>query len=168
MTTRSLNPLSCAHSGAVLKACPNPTEGEDSSTWVRPTALPCGPPGRWGWTVSGIEVSRAAVRAAYDAGETRLAVASAEAIPFPDETFQVATLWDVLEHIPDPTAAISDVARVLAPGGRLILTTGDVESWLARISGPDGTSTRCPSTSTSSVEGVLKSFWNDMASKLTT
>ena len=89
-----------------------------------------------GWEVSGIEVSRAAVQAAHAAGETQIAVASAEAIPFRDETFQVATLWDVLEHIPDPTAAISDVARVLAPGGRLILTTGDVESGLARISGP--------------------------------
>lgn len=89
-----------------------------------------------GWAACGIEVSHAAVRAAQRAGETRMAVASAEAIPFPDQSFQVATLWDVLEHIPDPTAAISDIARVLAPGGRLILTTGDVESWLARVSGP--------------------------------
>ena len=88
-----------------------------------------------GWEASGIEVSQAAVQASQAGGENRIAVASADAIPFRDGRFQVVTLWDVIEHLTDPNAALSEIARVLAPGGRLILTTGDVESALARLSG---------------------------------
>ncbi len=87
-----------------------------------------------GWRAVGIEISKAAAQAARTAGEQKIAVARAEAIPFEDNRFQVVTLWDVLEHVPDPDAVMKNVARVITPGGRLMLTTGNVESWLARLS----------------------------------
>ena len=44
-----------------------------------------------------------------------------EALPVEDATLDAATLILVLHHVPDPAAVLSDVARVLKPGGRLLI-----------------------------------------------
>jgi ubiquinone/menaquinone biosynthesis C-methylase UbiE len=46
--------------------------------------------------------------------------APAESLPFPDATFDTAVATLVLCTIPDPAAAIDELARVLKPGGRLL------------------------------------------------
>jgi len=90
---------------------------------------------RAGWDATGIEVSVAAARRAGTAAPGRVLVANALHAPFAAASFEVVTLWDVLEHLSDPHAAIAEVARLLRPGGRLVLTTGDVGSLAARLSG---------------------------------
>ena len=45
-----------------------------------------------------------------------------EALPIDDSTLDVATLMLVLHHVAAPAAVLADVARVLRPGGRLIIT----------------------------------------------
>lgn len=50
----------------------------------------------------------------------RLVEASAERLPFPDDTFDTAVATLVLCTIPDPVAAIAEIARVLKPGGTLL------------------------------------------------
>jgi arsenite methyltransferase len=45
--------------------------------------------------------------------------ADAQRLPFRDETVDVAVSIAVLQLIPDPAAALSEIARVLKPGGRL-------------------------------------------------
>jgi SAM-dependent methyltransferase len=47
---------------------------------------------------------------------------TATCLPFRDGSFATVLLLDVLEHVPDPESALAEVARVLAPGGRLLLT----------------------------------------------
>jgi SAM-dependent methyltransferase len=51
---------------------------------------------------------------------TRLVTAPAEAIPFDDDTFDTAVATLVLCTVPNPVAAIAELARVLKPGGRLL------------------------------------------------
>lgn len=47
---------------------------------------------------------------------------SATALPFPDASFDVVLFSEVLEHVDEPARAVSEIARVLKPGGRLLLT----------------------------------------------
>src|SRR5437588_1279063 len=44
-----------------------------------------------------------------------------EALPIDDARLDAAAMMLVLHHVPDPTRALAEVARVLKPGGRLIL-----------------------------------------------
>lgn len=48
--------------------------------------------------------------------------------PFPDNHFQVVVTKHVVEHLPKPELAIAEMARVLAPGGLLLLATPNFDS----------------------------------------
>jgi SAM-dependent methyltransferase len=58
----------------------------------------------------------------------RFVVADATALPFPDASFDVVTMLDVLEHIPDDRAAAREAWRVLRPGGHLLASSPN-ERW---------------------------------------
>lgn len=49
-------------------------------------------------------------------------VASADALPVPDASFDVVLATQLLEHVPAPEAVLAEIARVLRPGGALHLT----------------------------------------------
>jgi ubiquinone/menaquinone biosynthesis C-methylase UbiE len=59
-------------------------------------------------------------RLAARSGPAQLVAAPAEALPFADDTFDTAVATLVLCTVPDPSAAISELSRVLKPGGRLL------------------------------------------------
>jgi 2-polyprenyl-3-methyl-5-hydroxy-6-metoxy-1,4-benzoquinol methylase len=48
--------------------------------------------------------------------------ASATAIPYPDQHFDLIMCIEVLEHIEDDSAAMKEIARVLRPGGKMVLS----------------------------------------------
>lgn len=49
-------------------------------------------------------------------------VGDVERLPFDDETFDLAVVSLALCHLPDPTAAVVELGRVLAPGGSLVVS----------------------------------------------
>jgi ubiquinone/menaquinone biosynthesis C-methylase UbiE len=49
--------------------------------------------------------------------------ADAQAIALPSNSMDSVICCETIEHVPDPRAAVSELARVLRPGGRLFLTT---------------------------------------------
>lgn len=50
-------------------------------------------------------------------------------------SFDAVTLWDVIEHTPDPSRVIATVATILKPGGLLVINYPDIGSWIARLMG---------------------------------
>jgi spore maturation protein CgeB len=51
------------------------------------------------------------------------------------ESFDVITMWDVIEHVPDPRATMSQVYEALRPGGILAINTPNSSSLYARVMG---------------------------------
>ena len=47
-------------------------------------------------------------------------------LPYPDESFDLVLLTEVIEHLENHSTAIGEIARVLRPGGRFILTTPNI------------------------------------------
>jgi SAM-dependent methyltransferase len=50
-------------------------------------------------------------------------------------SFDVVTLWDVIEHTPDPMHVLVRVNGLLRPGGLLVVNYPDIGSWIARALG---------------------------------
>ena len=43
-------------------------------------------------------------------------------LPFPDDSFDVVIISEVMEHIPDDKGVLAEMVRVLKPGGRIAIT----------------------------------------------
>lgn len=50
-------------------------------------------------------------------------------------TFDAIVMLDVIEHLDDPAEVVGALAQAVRPGGHLLLTTGDWDSWLSRLLG---------------------------------
>ena len=90
---------------------------------------------RAGYITKGIELSQDA--AAYARREFGLDVEakSFEELRFPENYFDVITLWQVLEHVPYPSMILEEVHRILKPGGVLAMSTPDIGGIPAKIFG---------------------------------
>ncbi len=75
-------------------------------------------------------------RARLRSRRPRFVVADLTQLPFPNDSFDCVTCGYVLEHLPDARLGLAEIARVLEPGGRmLLLTTEDTFSgaWTSRL-----------------------------------
>jgi len=76
--------------------------------------------------VVGVDVSPRAIEAARlraPDGHPEFVVTNGFALPFADASFDLVTSFQVLEHVPDATAFLGELARVSRPSGMVILAT---------------------------------------------
>jgi len=107
---------------------------------VRMLARLAGPAGR----VVGVDNSATMVAAERRAAGLGLPVeyrvADAHALPFADATFDGCCSGGVFEVLDDPRRALAEMARVAAPGGRVVVNAEDAGT--QAVDGPDRTITR--------------------------
>ncbi len=70
-----------------------------------------------GWSVSGVEPSPAAVATARGRHRLDVREGGIDDVDLPAGAYDVVVLAAVLEHLPDPVAALNRVRELLAPGG---------------------------------------------------
>ncbi len=87
------------------------------------------------YEVQGVELSAWSSAYARDRLQIPVFTGTLQQAALPTDHFDVVTLWDVIEHVPDPVPLLAEAARVLKPGGRLVLTTGDWGSSYAQRHG---------------------------------
>ena len=93
--------------------------------------------------VTGVDVDPEQIRAAREASQeseggpaVRFEVADATRLPFEDETFDIVASFKTMHHVPEWKQALTEMARVLKPGGRLIVADLVLPTWLAAIARP--------------------------------
>jgi 2-polyprenyl-3-methyl-5-hydroxy-6-metoxy-1,4-benzoquinol methylase len=88
-----------------------------------------------GWQAWGVEPSEWAAEEARRRG-LNVITGTLSTAGLPPGTFDVVTLWDVVEHLTDPRAELEGVNRLLRPGGLACIHTIDVGGLLPRVMGP--------------------------------
>ncbi len=77
--------------------------------------------GRFG-NVEGVEAEDAAVEYCRGHGGWSVTQASGDELPFETASFDLVTLLDVIEHVPDDATILAEARRVLRPGGSVLIT----------------------------------------------
>lgn len=85
--------------------------------------------------VVGIDISRDAVAHARETLGLDAQVGDLVSASFPERWADAVCMWDTIEHLTDPSGYLTEALRILKPGGKLFLTTGDLGSAVARIRG---------------------------------
>jgi SAM-dependent methyltransferase len=76
--------------------------------------------GKYG-DAEGVDVSEAALAFCRARGLENVKLGEAEKLPYADNSFDLVTGLDVVEHLDDDVAGLSEMRRVLKPGGRALL-----------------------------------------------
>lgn len=92
-----------------------------------------------GAVCTGVDLAQSAIALAKANFEQQglqadLRVANGEALPFPDNTFDLVYAHGVVQYTADPQALVNEVRRVLKPGGQAIFQVYNRISWLNALS----------------------------------
>ena len=86
-----------------------------------------------GWEAFGVEPSQYAADVAVTQLGLNVFNGYLDQVQFDDNFFDVITLWDVFEHLPDPVATLKIIKGKLRPGGNLVITMPNTDSWERKI-----------------------------------
>ena len=89
-----------------------------------------------GWDAVGTELSSRGCSYARDKLNLFVHQNTLSGVVLSPEDFDLVTMFDVIEHLPDPLAGLCKINRSMKRDGLLAVTTADADSLLARILGP--------------------------------
>ena len=87
-----------------------------------------------GWDVAGLEPSCWSVERARERG-LDVRHGTLDTVQLPPGSFDVVTMWDVIEHLSDPLAELRRIHRLLRADGLLALSTMNVDALFPRLVG---------------------------------
>ena len=79
-----------------------------------------------GWEVEGVEPVKSACDYARQLFGIEIKNKALKEAGFPEAHFDAVTLWNVLDHLPDPLEALKEIDRILKPGGILVIRVPNV------------------------------------------
>ena len=88
-----------------------------------------------GFEVEGVEIVEYAAEQARTRLHTKVSHSDIYSAKLAPESYDVITMWDVIEHLTDPNLAFEKISRALRPKGYIAFSTGDISSTWARITG---------------------------------
>ncbi len=91
-----------------------------------------------GWQVHTADIQESCVAEALALGFSATRLDLNEGLPYPDGAFHFVVMLEVIEHVVRAEFALGEVARVLTPGGRLLLSTPNHAFYKSRIRGLKG------------------------------
>lgn len=87
--------------------------------------------------IMGVEPSSWAVEAASQVTSRPLVHGTLEDLPADVRSFDVVTMWDVLEHLYDPLGQLRRIHQLLVPDGTLMFSTIMIDNWFPRLMGAE-------------------------------
>jgi 2-polyprenyl-3-methyl-5-hydroxy-6-metoxy-1,4-benzoquinol methylase len=93
--------------------------------------------GELGWDVHATEISASCVSLLRPMLGAKIHHGSLLDAPFPDSSFDVVVMVEVLEHLAEPAAYLEATFRLLRPGGAILLTTPNFRGLSGRLRGLD-------------------------------
>jgi SAM-dependent methyltransferase len=96
-----------------------------------------------GWEIEGVEPNHNSARHAQEALSITVQTSILEEAGIADESADVVVMLHVIEHIPDPVGTLSEIFRVLKPGGHLVLETPRYDTLTFRLLGKRERSVSC-------------------------
>lgn len=88
-----------------------------------------------GWETCGVEPSKWSSSYANKNYHVNVEQGTLSEAKFKNNYFDVITIWDVLEHVSDPTQELKEIYRILKPGGMLVINYPDFGTPMAKIAG---------------------------------
>jgi 2-polyprenyl-3-methyl-5-hydroxy-6-metoxy-1,4-benzoquinol methylase len=88
-----------------------------------------------GFQVRGLDFSSEAAAIAKSENDVEVAVGALEEVHFPDQSFDIVTLFHVMEHVTNPRRVLKEISRILRPEGAVVLQVPNIESWQFKMFG---------------------------------
>jgi 2-polyprenyl-3-methyl-5-hydroxy-6-metoxy-1,4-benzoquinol methylase len=89
-----------------------------------------------GFEVAGAEFSPDSAKVARAHFGLEVTGGSIHDVAAPDGAFDLVTMFDVIEHVPDPAADIAKAFQLVKPGGSFVLSTPNIDGLFPRLSLP--------------------------------
>jgi 2-polyprenyl-3-methyl-5-hydroxy-6-metoxy-1,4-benzoquinol methylase len=87
------------------------------------------------WELFGVEINPDVAQIARQRYTLNVFTGTLEEAAYPDDHFDVVTMWDVLEHLHDPVGTLQEINRILKPGGIVVIRVPNLASLDARLFG---------------------------------
>jgi 2-polyprenyl-3-methyl-5-hydroxy-6-metoxy-1,4-benzoquinol methylase len=82
-----------------------------------------------GFRPLGVDFSHEAAKVARTENGVRVIVGSLQQAGFASSSFDIVTLFHVMEHVTNPREILTEVSRILRPNGAMVLQVPNIDSW---------------------------------------
>jgi len=88
-----------------------------------------------GWEVEGSDISSFCIKHATEELGLKAYEGTLPELRLKSNSYDVVTMWDIIEHLKDPVKEMKEVNRILKKDGLVVIMTPNVDSMIAKVSG---------------------------------